>query len=90
MSIEDTIIRGQQAAQLLGNETLQAVLAEIEAECLKSWAGSNPADVAVREDAYRMNRCIALVRQKLETWRGAGQYEKSNIAIIDRERRSQI
>jgi len=74
------IRRGIAAARLLGDETLMATLAEIEAECTAAWTGSNPADAAAREDAYRMIRCVALLRQKLETWRGAAQIEKNNAA----------
>lgn len=88
MNKDETIRRGQAANQLLGNETLVTVLAEIEAECMAAWAESNPADLAGREDAYRMTRCVGLLRQKLTAWRDAGHLEKDNIARIDRDRRS--
>jgi len=78
MTRDDIIRRGMAAARLLGDEALVQALAEIEAECAVGWANSNPADVAAREDAYRMNRCVALLRQKLESWRGAAQIEKNN------------
>ena len=80
LSTEDVIRRGLAAARLLTDDTLTAVLAQIEAECAAAWAGSNPADVATREDAYRMTRCVVLLRQKLEAWRGAAHVEQNNVA----------
>jgi hypothetical protein len=85
---DDIIRRGMAAARLLGDETLVQALAEIEAECANTWANSNPADVTAREDAYRMNRCVALLRHKLESWRGAAQIEKNNAALRLRDARS--
>ena len=79
MSREETIRRGMSAARLLGDETLMKVLAEIEAECMSAWTGSNPQDVAAREDAYRLTRCVGLLRQKLEAWRGAAHVERDNM-----------
>jgi len=80
MSGDDIMRRGLAASRLLGDETLVRALMEIEAECAAAWAGSNPADVTMREDAYRMTRCVGLVRQKLESWRGAAEVEKNNAA----------
>ena len=71
MSREEIIGRGMAAARLLGDATLMKALTEIEAECMAAWTGSNPADITTREDAYRMTRCVGLLRQKLEAWRGA-------------------
>ena len=79
MSREEIIRRGIAAARLLGDETLMKVLAEIEAECMSAWTGSNPQDVAAREDAYRMTRAVGLLRLKLETWRGAAHIERDNM-----------
>jgi hypothetical protein len=87
MSRDAVIRRGMAAARLLGDDTLMTVLAEIEAECMAAWTGSNPADVATREDAYRMTRCVGLLRQKLEAWRGAAQVERDNEARRLDERR---
>lgn len=78
MTKDEIIRRGTAAARLLGDETLTAALAEIEHDCIQSWTASNPSDVAGREDAYRLTRCVGLIRQKLETWRGAGQVESNN------------
>ena len=83
MNREDTIRRGMAAARLLSDETVQQALAEIEAECTSAWIGSNPADNALREDVYRMTRSVALLRQKLESWRGAAQIESNNAVWRD-------
>jgi len=80
MSPDDVIRRGAAAARLLADETLMQCLAEIEGECTVAWVNSSPNDAAGREDAYRMIRCVALLRQRLETWRGAAHIEKTNAA----------
>jgi hypothetical protein len=76
MTREDAIRRGEAARRLLEDATAQAALAEIAAECTASWADSSPADVAAREDAYRLHRCVALLRQKLEAWAAGAALEK--------------
>jgi hypothetical protein len=80
VSRDEIVRRGTAAARLLNDSMVREALAEIEAECAAAWINSNPADSALREDAYRMTRCVALLRQKLESWRGAAQIESSNAA----------
>jgi hypothetical protein len=84
MTREEILRRGAAAARLLGDETLMKALAEIEAECMAAWTGSNPTDVATREDAYRMTRCVGLLRQKLEAWRGTARIERDNAERLER------
>lgn len=88
MTKEQIILRGQAANRLLGDELFNAAVREIESECLERWKSSRPDDVAGREDAFRMQRCIGLLKDKLASWRDASQFEKTNIALIDRERKT--
>ena len=88
MTRDQILRRGDAAARVLDDDIAMAALAEIAAECTLAWANSNPADNAAREDAYRMQRCVMLLRQKLEAWRGAAQIEKGNAARRLTEARS--
>jgi hypothetical protein len=88
MTRDEIIRRGDAAARVLGDDIAMAALAEIASECTSAWASSNPADAGAREDAYRMQRCAMLIRQKLEAWRGAAQIEKGNAARRLSEARS--
>ncbi len=80
MTREDLIRRGEAALRLLDDEIAMAALAEIGAECAGLWAASNPADVTAREDAYRLQRCVILLREKLESWAATAKIEKGNAA----------
>ena len=80
MNRDALIRRAAAASRLLGDDTVLAALAEIEADCIAAWSESNPRDVEQREDAFRMHRCAGLIRQKLEAWRASGHVEKDNAA----------
>jgi hypothetical protein len=81
MTREELIRRGEAARRLLNEPLALAALDEIAAECSVAWAASNPTDTTAREDAYRLQRCVALVRQKLETWTANAAVERENAAL---------
>lgn len=69
MTRDEIVRRGESASHLLNNPTALAALDEFEKECAAAWVASNPQDVALRDDAYQMVRCIKLLRLKLQVWR---------------------
>jgi hypothetical protein len=62
-------------------------LGELRKEQAALWAGSNPADRETREDAYRMTRCIDLLKLRLESYRADAVLEKQKAADILRQQR---
>lgn len=85
MTREDLIRRGEAAARLLDDPLAMRALDEIAAECASAWANSNPADVSTREDAYRMHRCIGLLRQRFAAWAASAAVEKGNAETRQKE-----
>lgn len=78
MTREDIIRRGESAKRLLGDDTAVAAWVAVQEKCAEAWADSAPHQQEIRDDAYRLSRCIKLVKLQLETWAGEAAAEVHN------------
>lgn len=78
MTRDEIIRRGESASRLLTDATALAAWDAIKEQCLESIYNSGPHQDSLRDDAYRLSRCIKLVRVQLETWRDEAAMEIHN------------
>lgn len=85
MTRDERIRRGESAQQLLNNPIALAALDDVQADCFKAWADSNPSDLEAREFAYKLYLSVKLLRGKLGSWAGDARVEIINSDARKRE-----
>lgn len=75
LTSEQIMTRGQGAQRLLADQASREAMAALEDDFTEAWANTNPADVAGREDLWRMYRAVGLLRAKLESYRDNAKVE---------------
>lgn len=65
LSAEAEMIRGRQAETLLNDPLLVEALSIIETKFEEKWKRSDPLDTEVREEAFRLLKCLELFKSQL-------------------------
>jgi hypothetical protein len=77
---EQDIFRGEQAARLLSDPTLQEALSTIEQEFTEQWKNSPARDAEGREKLFLMVKTVNRFRMELENVLQTGQLAKLGLA----------
>ena len=73
--------KGQDAARILADPTLQAALQRLKEDAVQAWTDTLPSDVETREYLYNYIRAVARFTQDLLTAVERGDYSQ---AVLDR------
>ena len=73
--------KGQDAARILADPTLQAALHRLKEDAVQAWTDTLPSDTETREYLYNYIRAVARFTQDLLTAVEQGDYSQ---AILDR------
>ena len=87
--LQAAISKGAQADALLRSETLQAAFKLLEADYIKAWAATEPAETAARENLWRAVQILGDVRRHLHSAVSDGkiaQTELDRLAGLNRVR----
>jgi len=74
--------RWERAKNLLGDEFLGEVFAELEKDNIERIINSNPDDIGLREESYTMIRAVRQVKARLETIAAEGEMVKRRFKIF--------
>jgi hypothetical protein len=74
----EIILLGEAAERALQDQGIMAALAAIEDEQVRVWKDSSPLRPDEREDAYRLTRCVGMIRTRLEAFVANAKVEKAN------------
>lgn len=77
---DEAIRRAREAERLLEEPLLVEVLAGLEAEAIRAWRFSDPADTAARETAYHNIAAVERLKKALRTLVEDGGVAKKQIA----------
>lgn len=66
--------RGDEAARILGSPLLKQFFADLRDDCIRNWENTAIDATDMREDAWKMNKAIGLLQQKLKSAMATGKH----------------